>query len=137
MLEIADKRGLPLAFPLLDTTDLQGVTFSDIWGGFDERIINASKRYDANSILIGRIRPASSQRNRWTYVFGDESRTWTGPPEAIVAQVADMLAAEFAVGGDTPLEKVALNRVKIFRRTLLFIKELKFGMVQIRLTAGL
>ena len=68
MLEIAEKRGLPLAFPLLDTEDLQSVTFSDIWGGFDERIIAASKRYGANSILIGRVRPSSSQSNRWTYI---------------------------------------------------------------------
>ena len=109
VLEIAEKRGLPLAFPLLDTEDLQSVTFSDIWGGFDERIIAASKRYGANSILIGRVRPSSSQRNRWTYVFGGESLTWNGPPEAIVAQVADTLAAEFAVGGDAPLEMVHLN----------------------------
>ncbi len=109
ILEIADKRGLPLVFPLLDTTDLQGVTFSDIWGGFDDRIIDASERYDANSILIGRVRPSSSQRNRWTYVLGDEIRTWTGPPEMVVAQVADRLADEFAVGGDAPLEMVALN----------------------------
>ena len=42
VLEIAEKRGLPLAFPLLDTEDLQSVTFSDIWGGFDERIVDAS-----------------------------------------------------------------------------------------------
>jgi hypothetical protein len=109
VLEIADKRGLPLVFPLLDTTDLQGITFSDIWGGFDDRIIDASERYDANSILIGRVRPSSGQRNRWTYVFGDVTQTWTGPPEAVVAQVADLLAAEFAVGGDAPLEMVALN----------------------------
>ena len=109
LLEIAQKRGLPLAFPLLDTTDLQGVTFSDIWGGFDDRIVDASRRYDANSILIGRVRPSSSQRNRWTYVFGQETRTWTGPPESVVSQIADLLAAEFAVGGDAPLEMVALN----------------------------
>jgi len=109
ILEIADKRGLPILFPLLDTTDLQGVTFSDIWGGFDDRIIDASERYDANSILIGRVRPSSSQPNRWTYVFGDESHTWSGPPEAVVAGVADILAAEFGVGGDAPLERVALN----------------------------
>jgi len=109
VLEIAEKRGLPIVFPLLDTTDLQSVTFSDIWGGFDDRIIDASKRYDANSVLIGRVRPSSSQRNRWTYVFGGDTRAWTGPPEAIVTQVADMLAAEFAVGGDAPLEIVALN----------------------------
>ena len=35
ILEIADRRGLPLVFPLLDTTDIQNVSFSDIWGGFD------------------------------------------------------------------------------------------------------
>ena len=109
LLEIAQKRGLPLAFPLLDTTDLQSVTFSDIWGGFDERIVEASRRYDTRSVLIGRIRPASSQRNRWTYVFGGERRSWSGPPEAVVGRIADLLAAEFAVGGNAPLETVALN----------------------------
>lgn len=109
VLEIAENRGLPLAFPLLDTEDLQSVTFSDIWGGFDERILDASKRYEANSILIGRVRPSSSQRNRWTYVFGGESMNWSGPPEAVVGQIADVLAAEFAVGGDAPLEMLALN----------------------------
>lgn len=109
VLAVAKQRGLPLVFPLLDTEDLQSVSFSDIWGGFDERIVAASKRYGANSILVGRVRPSSSQRNRWTYIFGGETLTWRGPPEAIVAQVADTLAAEFAVGGDAPLEMVHLN----------------------------
>ncbi|MDH5620968.1 MAG: DUF2066 domain-containing protein [Gammaproteobacteria bacterium] len=109
VLDIAMDRGLPLAFPLLDTIDIQGVTFSDIWGGFDERIVDASKRYDANSVLIGRIRPSSSQQDRWTYIFGGETRTWTGSAEAVIGQVADLLAAEFAVGGDAPLERVALK----------------------------
>ena len=108
MLEAAEKRGLPLVFPLLDTTDLQDLTFSDIWGGFDERVIKASKRYEADSILIGRIRPESSQPNRWSYFFEGENWAWTGPPEMIVAQVADLLAAEFAVGGNAPLEEVEL-----------------------------
>lgn len=109
LLEIAQKRGLPLAFPLLDTTDLQNVAFSDIWGGFHERILDASRRYDSNSILIGRVRPSSSQRNRWTYFFGGDESNWTGPPEAVVGRIADMLAAEFAVGGDAPMEMVALS----------------------------
>ncbi len=109
VLEIAQQRGLPLAFPLLDTTDLQSVTFSDIWGGFDDRIVAASERYDANSVLIGRVRPSSSQRNRWTYKFGAESRSWNGDAEQVVSQIADLLAAEFAVGGGSPLEMLALN----------------------------
>ena len=109
LVDIATKRGLPLAFPLLDTTDLQSVTFSDIWGGFDERIVDASKRYDANSILIGRVRPSSGQANRWTYVFGGQTRNWNGPPESVVSQIADLLAAEFALGGNMPLESLSLS----------------------------
>jgi len=109
VLDVAERRGLPLVFPLLDTTDLQMVTFTDIWGGFDEMILKASERYDANSILIGRIRPASGQRSRWTYYFAGSETPMAGSPEAVVGQVADLLASEFAVGGDMPIEAVALN----------------------------
>ena len=109
MLEIAQKRGLPVVFPLLDTTDLQSVTFADIWGGFDDLILDASQRYDVNSVLIGRIRPSSSQRSRWTYHFSGTDVSYQGAPEAVVAQIADLLAAEFAVGGNAPVEAVLLN----------------------------
>jgi uncharacterized protein len=109
LLEISERRGLPLVFPLLDTTDLQSVTFSDIWGGFDEAILYASERYAANSILIGRIRPSSGQRSRWTYYFAGGQSELTGAPEAVVGQIADLLSAEFAVGGDAPIEAVILN----------------------------
>lgn len=109
MLEIAERRGLPIVFPLLDTTDLQSVTFADIWGEFDDLVLEGSKRYDVNSVLIGRIRPSSSQRSRWTYHFSGTGMSYQGAPETVVAQVADLLAAEFAVGGNAPVEAVALN----------------------------
>ena len=108
VLEIAERRGLPLVFPLLDTVDLQSVTFSDIWGGFDERVIEASRRYAADSILIGRIRPGSNRRENWSYFFSGDNRSWNGPPEVVVGQIADLLASEFAVGGNAPLESVAI-----------------------------
>ena len=108
VLAIAEKRGLPLVFPLLDTTDLQSVSFSDIWGGFDERIIAASQRYDAKSVLIGRIRPTPSREN-WNYYFGREERSWNGSPEVVVSRIADLLASEFSVGGNAPMAKVALS----------------------------
>ena len=96
-------------FPLLDTTDLQSVTFTDVWGGFDDLILDASERYDVDSVLIGRVRPATSQRSRWTYYFSGAQTPMTGTPEIVVGQIADLLAAEFAIGGDTPVETVALN----------------------------
>ncbi len=109
VLDVAERRGLPVAFPLLDTEDLARVTFPDIWGGFDELILDASRRYEANSVLIGRVRADSGQRNRWTYHFAGEERDWTGEPELVVNLVADMLAAEFAIGGDATLRSVELS----------------------------
>lgn len=108
LLDFAERRGLPIAFPLLDTEDLQKVGFSDIWGGFDELVLDASGRYEAGSVLIGRIRPGSTQRTRWTYHFGGEDRVWNGGPEFALAQVAELLASEFAIGGDAPLRTVDL-----------------------------
>jgi len=109
VLDVAERRGLPVAFPLLDTEDLARVTFPDIWGGFDELILDASRRYEANSVLIGRVRADTGQRNRWTYNFAGEERAWTGEPELVVSLVADMLAAEFAIGGDATLKSVELS----------------------------
>ncbi|MDH3533537.1 MAG: DUF2066 domain-containing protein, partial [Gammaproteobacteria bacterium] len=109
VLDVAERRGVPVVFPLLDSEDLQNISFSDIWGGFDEQLLEASRRYDANSILVGRIRPLSSQRNRWSYYFGGEMRTWSGEPEFVIDLVADALAAEFAISGDAPLESLYLN----------------------------
>lgn len=106
VLDIAERRGLPVAFPLLDTIDLQNLSFSDIWGGFDDALISASERYEADAILVGRVRPASSQRNRWSFYFGGEERTWNGEPELVISQVADLLAAEFAISGSAVLETV-------------------------------
>lgn len=109
LLEFAERRGLPVVFPLLDTEDLQNVSFSDIWGGFDERLLDASQRYDAGSVLIGRIRPGSSQLPRWSYYFGGEERAWSGEPEVALGQVADTLAREFTIGGDMLVRTVELS----------------------------
>ncbi len=109
VLEVAERRGLPLVFPLMDTTDIQNVTFSDIWGGFDESVIGASRRYDADSILIGRIRTSGGGRENWSYFFSGDERRWNGPPEQVLNQIADLLAAELAVGGNAPLASVAMS----------------------------
>ncbi|MDX1508109.1 MAG: DUF2066 domain-containing protein, partial [Woeseiaceae bacterium] len=109
MLTFADSRGLPVAFPLLDSEDMGNVTFSDIWGGFDERVLEASERYDVRSVLIGRVRAAGGQPPRWSWHFAGEQRNWAGEPEVIIEQVTDMLAAEFAIGGDEPLRRVDLH----------------------------
>jgi hypothetical protein len=109
VLDIAERRGLPVSLPLLDTIDLQNLSFSDIWGGFDDALLGASERYEADAVLVGRIRPESSQRNRWNFYFGGEERSWTGEPELVLGVVADLLAAEFAISGNAAKEFVDLT----------------------------
>jgi hypothetical protein len=68
--EAALNRGIPIRFPEVDKTDLQFISFVDIWGGFSDQIINASKRYNVQSILVGRIRNDELTNNFWThYLF--------------------------------------------------------------------
>jgi uncharacterized protein len=109
VLDVADRRGLPVAFPLLDVADLQQVSFSDIWGGFDDAVLEASKRYEANSILVGRVRASSHQADSWRYYLGGQQRELAGEPEYVLGEVADILAGEFAIRGDTRVEAVDLT----------------------------
>ena len=106
--QTAGRRGIPVAFPLLDTEDLQQVSFSDIWGGFDDRLLEASRRYSASSVLVGRIRPETAQQNRWTFYFGEEQLVWYGEPEEVMNVLANQLAALFAIPGGAPLESYSL-----------------------------
>ena len=106
---VAKRRGLPVVFPLVDTEDLESLSFSDIWGGFDEPVINASRRYGTNSVLVGRIRAVEMLGDRWTFYFGDQERQWTGSPEMAVNQLADTIAAQFTYRGDEPIETIALT----------------------------
>lgn len=107
--QTAARRGIPVAFPLLDSEDLQNISFADVWGGFDEQLLQASRRYQANSILVGRVRAGAVQRNRWTYYFGGSQQEWSGEPELAVKMLADVLAAEFAFAGNAPPATVTLN----------------------------
>lgn len=105
----AHRRGLPIAFPLLDTEDLQAINFSDIWGGFDDRLVEASQRYGAAAVLIGRVRPSSAQPYRWTFHLGNSASQFLVEPADVIDRVADALVAEFAFSGDVPLEAVSLT----------------------------
>ena len=49
--ELADESQLDLVFPLLDLEDRQALGAADVRGGFEDRIREASARYDVETIL--------------------------------------------------------------------------------------
>ena len=107
--QTATMRGIPLVFPMLDSIDMENLSFTDIWGGFDEPLWQVAERYRADSILVGRIRPDSEQENRWSWYHAEERRVWTGDPEFVVNLLADSMAVLYAVGGDAAVEEIRVT----------------------------
>jgi hypothetical protein len=97
----ADERGLPIALPLLDGEDLSAVTFSDVWGRFEDRVAQASTRYRADAILIGTIRPGvAGTEVQWLLVRGGERRLLEGVAVRDgLDSVGDLYAADLSVVG--------------------------------------
>lgn len=49
------NRGVPMLFPLMDVDDVNAISAVDLWGGFNDKIDKASRRYGSESILTGRL----------------------------------------------------------------------------------
>jgi hypothetical protein len=74
----AKRMGLALVLPLLDLEDQRALSFADVWGGFQEAILNASQRYQAEAVLVGRVNLSRTDvwQARWAlYVGGPQSST--------------------------------------------------------------
>ena len=110
----AEERGLPIALPLLDLEDLSAVTFPDIAGGFDDRILAASARYRADAVLIGVVRPGVfGNEVDWLFVNGFERARL--PPGAVrggLDAAADRFAADLATLGGASLTSLTVHDVQ-------------------------
>jgi hypothetical protein len=101
MQQAASERGIPVLFPLMDLEEQTRVHFADIWGGFLYGVQDASARYHAQAVLIGRLNRDASGGwiARWDLTGGEVAGSWTGKGEALdtVLQAGiDALAARLA-----------------------------------------
>jgi uncharacterized protein len=97
----AEARGLPLSYPSLDA----GVSFNELWSGNFARVQEASRLYNANLILVGRVgRESGRWLGRWTLMNNTgASEEWTSAHDALeqalaagVDELADRQAQRFA-----------------------------------------
>jgi len=74
----ADKRGMPLIFPLTDLTDQNSISVSDVWGNFSDPILAASQRYQPDAVFVGRVfrDPFGGWQARWALYQGEQLDTW-------------------------------------------------------------
>ncbi len=75
VVKISQQRGVPLWLPLLDFQDQQNITVSDLLGGFEEPIFEASKRYQPDKIAVGRLQQLNETvwRVQWQLLGDDQS----------------------------------------------------------------
>lgn len=78
VLDSAARRGIPLLFPAMDLEDQLAVSFADVWAGFQRNLIDASRRYQADAVLVGRARqdPAAGWQVTWGFYQGGHSDQW-------------------------------------------------------------
>lgn len=107
---VAQERGLPLTLPLLDLQDMGAVTFADVWGGFSDRVRQASLRYQPDAILTGRVRVTDFGIDvQWTLLRGRgqyilPGRTLRGGLD----RLADLYAGEFSTIGGASTTRVSV-----------------------------
>lgn len=89
--ETAAQRGLHLILPLRDLEDRARLSESKLWGGFEEDILAASKRYQSDAVLVGRAYPllADQWETRWSLLLGGSARDWSARGPALEPLVAD------------------------------------------------
>ena len=106
VLDAARARGLPLIPPLMDLQDRAALSFTDLWGGFDDSILAASQRYNADAVLVGRLFALAGDRwgARWIlYTDGGAMHHESDPgPLAVVTAdgvhwTADLFAERFSL----------------------------------------
>lgn len=83
--EFARARGLPIVLPLLDLEDQARISAAELWGGFYERIGEASQRYGADHVLFGRLAPdrGGAWTARWALDAGGGVLRWQRRSESV------------------------------------------------------
>lgn len=94
----ADQRGTPIFLPLVDTEELTMISVSEVWGGFSESLVDASLRYGADAVLVGRVRLSSRgpAEVRWTLLLERERFDWDGDVASGPNELANFFAARLA-----------------------------------------
>jgi len=112
--ETAARRGIPLVYPLMDAEDRATASFAEVWGGFDDSILEASRRYGADAVLVGRLNADDPGHGRWTLLDNGTARRWTGSAPESIDRLADLFAARFAVlsVGDMRSVRVSVSGVE-------------------------
>ncbi|MDF2401843.1 DUF2066 domain-containing protein [Aeromonas sp. 5HA1] len=93
--------GLPVSIPLMDLDDSMAVNATDVWGRFAAPILQASQRYGAEMVVLGKLTP---EGDKWSMDWGlygpkaggELAELTRGSSSGTQAEVAQHFADELA-----------------------------------------
>ena len=127
----AKTRGMPLIWPLLDLEDQLAIDAGALWGLFREPIFQASLRYQADAVLVGRIYQNQLQQwhVRWNFWLDEVEHEWSAKGAdltALVSPLQDRLAkglvAKFILPGALK-GATAVTESQSLRQVLLVVEQ--------------
>jgi len=140
----AERRGLPLIYPLLDLDDQLALSIDDVWNIDEKAIARASDRYGADVILVGRYSQTSRGElwSTWQFFHADtdvsyDSRLAVEEEGSIdnlgrdaLDPLADFLAKRYAIqpqletGGRLVVQVSGIRDFGAYRRSLDYLEGL-------------
>ncbi len=95
------QRGMPLKTPLLDARDKSKLSVNDVWSVSRKPIMSASKRYQTEGILIGKLFQDEQQHwiSKWSFWLQGKAFRWQGKASKLsklMAEGTDKIASEVA-----------------------------------------
>ncbi len=136
----AKARGLPLEFPVLDLEDQMAISSREVWQLNEEKIREASQRYAAPVILIGRYSTTSRDElwSTWQYFHLGYQQTWDvrekeldafadsalAPLNTFLAQRYAILPGSLTSDADLVMRLEGINTFKQYRQSLDYLNGL-------------
>lgn len=123
----AAERGLPLRWPLLDLEDRLQINAEQVWALEEEAVLAAARRYNVDTVLVGRYTRTSAGQwwATWEFFHRGTSRIYDLRADDVkevglgaVNPLADFLADRYSVGpggADEPQLLVQVLSVESFR----------------------
>lgn len=136
---LAEKRGLPVLFPLMDLEDRQQFSVQDVLNANMQAISMAAARYAPDALLVGQLstRTGEDWQGRWLAQFSGKRFEWrynNSEREKVLDQamnqLARLLASEYALqsGGTTQQDVLfsvdRMNALQDHVRVLAYLKSL-------------
>lgn len=135
----AKNRGLPIRWPEYDEVDRSRLSFVDLWGGFWDNILTVSRRYQKESILVGRYLWTSGQwKVNWDLLTNTHQQNWQINSSELaflsttgVDKTSDLVSAKYALflretgdGGNLYIDIHGINSVDSYAQIMNYLQGL-------------